>query len=132
MKKKGEEFSLWFFLELMGAVFVAYLAINVATSYAKGTAYEKLNIAKDIAMQINAIQSVPGDAYIINDNLHDYSVYFNDNRVEVYEEGLDQTKKAYYFTKPSDFKIDHRMVKPKQIVISKINNEIKIFGEIPG
>lgn len=126
MKKKGEEFSLWFLLELIGAVFVAYLAVDVAISYTQGTIYEKLNIAKDLAMQINTLHAVPGDAYIINDKLHEYSVYFVDNRVEVYEEGYGQTKGVYYFINHADSKIDIRLIKPKQIVIAKINNQIKI------
>lgn len=131
MKKKGEEFSLWFLLELIGAIFVGYLAVDVALSYTQGTIYEKLNIAKDLAMQINTLQALPGDAYIINTNLHGYSVYFKYDRVEVYEEGYDYIKGEYTFIKPANSKIDSRFPNPKQIVISKTNNEIKISGEIP-
>ncbi len=131
MKKKGEEFSLWFLLELIGAIFVGYLAVDVALSYTQGTIYEKLNIAKDLAMQINTLQALPGNAYIINTNLHGYSVYFVDNRVEVYEEGYDQSKGVYYFVNHADSEINIRLIKPKQIVIAKINNQIKISADIP-
>lgn len=131
MKKKGEEFSLWFLLELIGAIFVGYLAVDVAISYTQGTIYEKLNIAKDTAMQINTLQALPGDSYIINTNLHGYSVYFKDDRIEVYEEGYDAIKGEYTFVKPFGSKIDARFSSPKQIVIARINNDIKIFEEIP-
>jgi hypothetical protein len=131
MKKKGEEFSLWFLLELIGAIFVGYLAVDVAVSYTQGTIYEKLNIAKDLAMQINTLQAVPGDAYVLNDKLHGYSVYFIDNKIEVYEEGYDQSKGVYYFVNHADSKIDIRLIKPKQVVIAKINNQIKISEDIP-
>lgn len=131
MKKKGEEFSLWFLLELIGAIFVGYLAVDIALSYTQGTIYEKLNIAKDLAMQINTLQALPGDFYTINTNLHGYSVYFADDRVEVYEEGYDQIKGVYYFAKTFNSKINARFSNPKQITMSKINNEIKISDEMP-
>ena len=131
MAKKGEELSLWFLLELVGAIFVGYLAVDVATSYTQGTIYEKLNIAKDLATQINTLQALPGDAYIVNNNLHGYSVYFVEDRIEVYEKGYDQSKGTYYFIKPYNPKINARFSSPKQIVISKTNSEIKISEEAP-
>ena len=131
MKKRGEEMTLWSLIELVGVVFVGYMAIHVAVAYAQGTIYEKLNIAENLAMEINSLISLPGDAYIIDKNIHGYSLYFADNRIEVYEEVFDPVKGIYYFPKTENMNLALRLNKPKQVVISKINGEIKVSEEIP-
>lgn len=129
MKKRGD-ITLWFLIETAAAFLIAFLMTNVVLGYVNLTIYEKLNIAKDISMQINALSSIPGDAYIINSNLHGYSVYFSDNRVEVAKDSLDEIKGTYYFTKIGATKLDMRFEKPNQIVIAKIGNEIRISDAI--
>ena len=131
MKKKGGDTTLYSIIELVAAALVAYMAVNVATAYSQGTIYEKLNIAEDLAMQINELISMPADAYIVNKNIHGYSVYFAGNRIEVYQEVLDPIKGEYYYPKTENWNLDVRLSKPSQIVISKINGEIRISEEIP-
>jgi len=84
MKKRGQA-TLWFVMELVIAVFIVYMAIDISNAYSQGTIFEKLNIARNIAMQINTLSSLPGDAYIVNNNLHGYSLHFFDNKVQVFE-----------------------------------------------
>ncbi len=129
MKKRGD-ISLWFLLEFIVAFSVVYMAVNVSVAYAQGTIYEKLNLAKDLAMQLNTIAGISGNAYIVNKNLHDYSFYFIDNRIEV-SDSNDLVKGIYYFVKTEESDINIRLIKPKQIVISKIDGEITISEEIP-
>ena len=126
-----EEINLYFFLELAAAFFVGFILVNIAISYSKGTVYEKLNIAEDIAMQINTISSLPGDAYLIDKNMHGYSLYFNGNKIEIYDIESDPTKGVYYFSQVGNLNIDTRLDKPKQVIVSKINGQIKISEEIP-
>ncbi|MBS3102034.1 hypothetical protein J4458_01140 [Candidatus Woesearchaeota archaeon] len=130
MKKRGDV-SLRFLLELVASFLVAYMAVSVSVSYTQGTIFEKLHIAKDLAMQINALSSLPGDGYIINTKLYGYSLHFSDNKVEVFEDSADLSKGVYYFVKIGSNRLDSRFSKPKQVVISKINNEIIITEEIP-
>lgn len=129
MKKRGEA-TLWFLVELAGAILVAYLAGSISLAYTQGTIFEKLNIAKDLAMQINAISSVPGEAYIINKDLHGYSLYFSDNKIEVFEDNSDLIKGTYHFAGTAGSKLELRLINPEQVVISKINDEIKISEDI--
>lgn len=130
MKKRGIA-SLWFLIELIVAFLVGYMAFDLSASYTQKTIYEKLNIAKDLAMQINTLSGVSGNAYILNKNLYGYSVHFSDNKVEVFKDSFDQSKGVYYFTRIGDSKLDVKFDKPNQIVISKINNEIKISENPP-
>ncbi|MBI2557959.1 hypothetical protein HYW20_01445 [Candidatus Woesearchaeota archaeon] len=127
--KKGEV-SLWFLIEIIGAFLIGYLLFDVSVSIAKGTIYEKLNIAKDLAMQINTLSGIPGNAYIINKNLHGYSLYFSNNKIEVFKGDSDQTKGTYYFVKIGKSNLDVKLNNPKQVVVSKINGEIKISEDI--
>lgn len=126
-----EEINLYFFLELAAAFFVGFVLVNMAMSYAKGTVYEKLNIAEDIAMQINTLLSIPGDAYLVNKNLHGYSLYFNGNKIEVYDIEPDPTKGIYYFTQSSNINLNKRLVKPNQVIISKINGQLTVSEQLP-
>ena len=65
---EGEEIGLYFFLELAAAFAVGFILVNAGVAYAKGTIYEKLNLAEDLGMQLNTIISLPGDAFIIISN----------------------------------------------------------------
>jgi len=129
MKKRGE-ISLWFLIELVGFIFIVYVATTVASENVKNTIHEKLNIAKDISIQINTLSSVPGDGYIINNDLHGFSLQFYDDRVEVFDDS-ELLKGTYYFVKIGDSNLNLRFDNPSQIVVSKINNEIMVSEEIP-
>ncbi|MDP6547351.1 MAG: hypothetical protein QF917_00110 [Candidatus Woesearchaeota archaeon] len=130
MKKRGEA-TLWFLVELIGAFLVAYLAGSISLAYAQGIIFEKLNIAKDLAMQINTLSSVPGEAYIINKDLHGYSLYFSDNKIEVFEDASELIKGTYHYAGAMGSNLELRLIKPEQVVISKINDEIKISEDTP-
>jgi|SRR3989338_6764 len=131
MKKRGDTTVLWFFIEVIAALLIGYTIVDASVSVSKGKIYEKLNIAKDIAMQINTLSGVSGNAYIVNKNLHGYSLRFSGNMVEVFESSLEQSKGVYYFVKIGDSKLDIVMSKPKQVVVAKINNEIIVSEDIP-
>jgi len=133
MKKRADFdlVSVWFLIELVGAFLVGYMAVDLSVAYAQGTAYEKLNLAKDIAMQINTLSSVQGNAYLVTKNNYGYSVSVTDNKIEVFEDDSDQLKASYYFVKKADSKFKVILYKPNPIVVSKIGNSIKISAEIP-
>ena len=58
MKKRGEV-NLWFLVEFIAAFLVGYMLVDVGIAYAKETVYEKAHIAKNLAMEINALSSIP-------------------------------------------------------------------------
>lgn len=133
MKKRGD-ISLWFLIEVIAAFLVAYLAVDVSLAYSKGTIFEKLNVAKEISTQINTLNSISGDAYIVNDNLNGYSIKITGNKIEVFNDDSDIIKGIYYFIKLEsqniDFKLKNSIEEPKTIIISKIGNEISIKEKI--
>ena len=133
MKKRGE-ITLWFLVELIGAFLVVYLAVSISMAQAKGTIFEQLNIAKDIAMQINALNSIHGDVFISGKNMHGYSIKITGNKIEVFESESDLVKGAYYFVNTHDnsinFLLKNSADNPKNLAISKINGKISLSEEI--
>ena len=121
---------MWFFVELIAAFFVAYVAVDVSLAYAKGTIFEKLNIVRDIGMQINTLMSVPGDVEIIKNDLQGYSVRITGNKIEVFKRESDLFKGTYFLAeseiKIDNFFLDNSKEHPKKLVISKVDNEIKL------
>lgn len=130
MKKKGQA-TLWFLIELIGAVLIVGIAIEIAVTLSQGTFFEKLNIARDISMQINTLSSLPGDGYIVNKNLHGYSLRFINNKVQVYEDVNEISKGVHSFVTIKAENFDLTFVKPDLIVIAKIGDEIEISRDIP-
>jgi len=132
MEKRGQA-TLWFLIELIAAVFIVYMAIDLATALAQGIIFEKLNIARDISMQINTLSGLPGDGYIINKNLHGYSLQFFKNKVEVFEVDTELFKGTHSFVTIGPDLISEKPIfeKPDQIVISKKDNGITISDTIP-
>ena len=130
MKKRADIVSLTI-VELIGGFLVAYMAVQSGISYSKDTIHEKMNIAEDLAMQMNALMAMNGNAYIINGNLHGYSIHFVYNQIEVYDTTMDTLKGSYYYPTRENWNMDARLDKPKQIVLSKINGEIRVSEEVP-
>ena len=133
MKKRADTdlISLWFLMELIGAFLVGYMAVNLSLAYTQWTIYEKLNIAKDLAMQINTLSSVQGNAYIVNNNVNGYSISVADNKIEVFQDEFDQSRGVYYFVKKANSNLNIKLEKPKQIILAKIGDEISISEKIP-
>ena len=130
MKKRGEA-ALWFWVELVGAIVIVAIAMTLAIFYSKGIIFEELNIARDISIQINTLSSLPGDGYIVNSNLHGYSLRFINNKVEVFEDVSDQLRGSHSFVTIKNQNFDLILDKPAQVVISKIKDEIVISESVP-
>ncbi|MBL7055553.1 hypothetical protein ISS07_01430 [Candidatus Woesearchaeota archaeon] len=132
MKKRGAA-TLWMLIELVAAFLVAYIAVDVSLAYAQGTGFEKLNVAREIGLNLVAISSVPGDSYLVNDNLQGYSLRVYSGKIEVFEKEDDFVKGVY--TLPKSDLVGNFGLKnlegSKKIVISKIDNKVMISEKIP-
>lgn len=133
MKKRGAEtLTLVYALELIAGVVIALLIIHVATSYGKGEAINKKYLAKDMALQLNTLYAIPGNAYIVNsENMEKFSIRFTEEIVEVYEFEKDPTRGIYPYVRTANSKLDINFDKPKQLVLIKDGNEIKVQETIP-
>ncbi|MBS3130993.1 hypothetical protein J4212_01035 [Candidatus Woesearchaeota archaeon] len=126
MKKRGE-ISLWFLLEAVGAFLVAYTAVSISIGYSQGTAFEKLNLAREISTEINSMYAVSGDAVAVIPDLHGYSVKIEGDTVEVYEAAFDPTKAAHHFATAQSTQIKEDFREPKGMYIKKDGNRVAVF-----
>lgn len=133
MKKRGAEtLTLVYALELIAGVVIALLIIHVATSYGKGEAINKKYLAKDLALQLNTLYAIPGNAYIINsENMGKFSIRFTNEFVEVYEFEKDPTRGLYPYVRTENSNLDVNFDKPNQLVLVKDGDKIKIQETIP-
>lgn len=132
MKKRGQLLTLWMLISILGAVLVAYVFVEIGTQRGSGEIFLKSRVAKEIALEINSLYSIQGDAYIVNNELYGLSFKFKDDSVRVFKgiDGIIGTA-SYPFVKSGQQELNYEFKKPKQIVLSKINNKIKITKEIP-
>ncbi len=133
MKKRGAEtLTLVYALELIAGVIIALLIIHVATSFGKGEAINKKYLAKDLALQLNTLYAIPGNAYIVNsENMGKFSIRFTNEFVEVYEFEKDPTRGIYPYVKTENSNLDVNFDKPKQLVLVKDGNKIIVQETIP-
>ncbi|MCK4521477.1 MAG: N-acetylmuramoyl-L-alanine amidase [Nanoarchaeota archaeon] len=124
MKKRGE-LTLWFIIEIVMAVFVAALLINIATRYGEGDISNEHTIARDLAVQINTLQSVSGNAYIVNTALGKYTIKVKDNKVMAYISEADFTKPYYSYV--ASVNINNPLFKkPTKLLAGKSGNDIVV------
>jgi len=130
MKKRGSFIALWFLMELVAGVFLGFSIVKLSLDLSTGVIYEKINVARDISIQINTLASVPGDAYFVIEDLHGFSLKIKDNKVEVFEDPSDFSKGSSYFVQSQDSNLDFTLENSeelsKQIIISKVDNQITI------
>lgn len=133
MKKRGAEtLTLVHALELIAGVVIALLIIHVATSFGKGEAINKKYLAKDMALQLNALYAVPGNAYIVNsEKMGKFSIRFTGEFVEVAQFEGDPTRGIYPYVSTGNSKLDINFDKPNQLVLVKDGDNIKIQETIP-
>jgi len=132
MQKRGQLPTLWMLVSIIGAVLIAYVLANIGSGYVSGEAFLKSRVAKELALEINALYSVLGNTYVINNNTYNFSFEFKDNEVRVFYDKIELLLAASYeFVKSGQQEIDYKFEHPKQLAISKIDNKIEITKEIP-
>lgn len=132
MKKRGQLLTLWMLISIIGAVLVAYIFVEIATQRGSGEIFLKSRVARETALQVNTLYSVPGDAYIVNKGIYGFSLKVKDNEVRVFKgntEGIIGTA-SYPFVNSGEQELEFTLINPQQVVISKINGKIKISDQV--
>ena len=131
MNKRGET-MLFAVIEILAAVFIVYSFTSAANAFATQDIYEKSSLAKDIALQIGALNAIPGNAYLTNSNPKNYSYYFSKNKIIVAEKTAQEPFTGVgYYSIGKDDKIDLILKKPKALYLSNIGREINAGDKEP-
>ncbi|MBI2546275.1 hypothetical protein HYV81_03785 [Candidatus Woesearchaeota archaeon] len=79
----GTEYPLITILEILLAIVVGYLFIELGKQYVGREYASKQGIANNIGMALEALSGIQGNAYVEFDNLYDYIVTISSNSVEI-------------------------------------------------
>ncbi|HLC60956.1 MAG TPA: hypothetical protein VJJ52_06020 [Candidatus Nanoarchaeia archaeon] len=131
MKKRGQLVNKALIVLITSAV-VIITFYSAGKTYGNKEAYYRLAVAKDIALTIDYLYSIPGDVEFIYPNeVSDYDIEITDNSVRVYQHGsgkLDATAGIYGYAGTSYDKINTFVSGPKYIEIKKTGNTITAIG----
>jgi len=131
MNKRGDTL-LFAIIEMLAAVMIVYLLVSAAHAFATGDIFEKVRKSKDMAIQVDALQSVPGNAYFLNTDLDNYSYYFYEDKLVVAKKIENEPMRAvHYYTMAKGEKMRDVFLKPESLYISGIGGKIKVMQEEP-
>ena len=131
MNKRGDVSILYWILAIIISIVLILTLPKIALRAAKGDLSNEEIIAKDIALQINALQSVKGDAYIKNTGLEEYTIKFEDGKISVYKEKKDMIKPAYLYSGSRSFELDQTIINKNVLFVIKEGGKIKLSETEP-
>lgn len=131
MKKTGQLVNKALIVIITSAI-VVIAFYSAGKTYGNKEAYYKLAVAKDIALTIDYLYSVPGDIeFIYPNDISGYDIEIRDGSVRVYQHNsgrLDATAGIYGYVETSYDKIDAFVSGPKYIKLKKTGNVIEVIG----
>lgn len=131
MKKRGQLVNKALIVVITSAI-VIIAFYSAGKTYGNKEAYYKLAAAKDIALTIDYLYSVPGDVeFIYPNDISGYDVEIRDGSVRVYQHGsgkLDVTAGIYEYVGTSYDQINTFVSGPKYIKLKKTGNTIEAIG----
>ena len=131
MKKRGSIVANAMIVIIISALIVASF-YNIGEAYGTEEVFYKFAVAKDLAIHLDLIYSLPGDIeYIYPNDVSKYDVELKDNKVSVFDHNsnkLDPTIGVYEFVGISSDKPEFMAQGQKFVKISKSKNKISITG----
>jgi len=108
---------------IMLLAFAVFLVMfNWVGKIGETTTFQKEFLAKDIALLIDSLYTVPGQAVVYySKKTFNFTIEISENKVEVYENKSDFFKKSFYFTEDPSIPIDYKVIGPSEepLVFSK-------------
>lgn len=131
MKKRGQlVYKALLVIIASAIVIIAFVAAG--KSYGAQEAYYRLAVARDLALTIDLIYSLPGDIqYTYPNDVSDYDIEVKYATVKVFSHKagrLDTIAPFYSFVGNGKDSIDAEIKGKKLIMIQKTNGKIKIKG----
>ncbi len=128
MNKRGEtgtEYPVIVVAEIVLAIFVGWLFINEAQDYASNEIHYKQEIAKEIGLAIDALSGMRGNAYVEFNDLYNYRININNNKVEISTKARDLTPGIYYFVTQKENDINPKNINLENPLYFAINKQGK-------
>jgi len=132
MMKKRSQLTLKGLIELVAIAVVILFLVYTAVSKGSGEAFFKERSAKELALLINTLCGLPGNAEIIfPTDLSRLKIEIKDNFVYIYnkrfaENAKDPTAGKYGISKPNCIEASY-IEKPKTFIVKKQGNKINFI-----
>lgn len=130
MKKRGQ-LVYKALVVLIGSALIIAGFVQAGKSHGSQEAFYKLAVAKDLALTIDVIYSLPSDIeYTYPNDVSGYDVDINGNRVAIHSTGgsKDTTSQSYGFVGLSNDALNFQLKNQKFIKFKKINGKMNIVG----
>lgn len=129
--KKRSQLTLKGLFELVAIAVVIFTLIYIGVSRGSGEDYFKVRSAKELALLVNTLCSLPGNAEIIfPSDLSKFNIEVVDNIVyifnEQYTKDKDPTVGKYGISKPN-CNIEASVKNPKTLIVKKQGNQINFI-----
>ena len=121
---------LWVLASIIITIFLMVLIMVFVKTVSSSEIFFKHRVARNLALDLDAVYSVPGNSYILEREIYNYSIRFNKEKVEVYKKADELDKVSYSYVKAGDQLIDYTFQKPGELVIAKINGKIIISDSV--
>jgi len=135
MDKRGQKKFIRSVIEMAIAVVAGLILLNYAVDSTTNATIKEDFFAKDMAMQINAMYSVSGNAYMINkhEEFSNFYFMFSEDRVEVSSDSSlpDFLKPEFRYVRGSDPQINVNFEKPESLIIVKNADKVDVGQNIP-
>ena len=130
--KKRAQLTLKGLIELVAVAIVIFILIYIAVSRSSGEAFFKERSAKELALLLNTLCSLPGNAEIIfPTDLSKFNVQVENNVVYVYDTRFakntdDPVAGKYQISKPN-CNLEASVKEPKTLIVRKRGNKINFI-----
>lgn len=130
MNKKAASILLWIF-EVIAVIAVIVMALWIATKFSDETALRKVNAAEDIAMMVNTLVALPGDALVeYPRDLSKFTVALTTKYVVIFEKEAKIDGETRNFILPSDYSAVDIVKQKAKVCLKKMGKTISV-GECP-
>ena len=130
--KRGFELSLWVLIETLIAAVVIVIVFQFITGVRDDTLFEQRYMARDIALLMDSVSSVPGDVYYTYESrgLSDYDYIFSGNTIRVTKPG-EEIGGSYVFYYDNSHALDMGAVEsPNMLYFSRSGESLRVAEDI--
>ena len=117
---------------IIGSALIITGFLQAGKSYASQEVFYKLAIAKDLALTIDLLYSLPGDIkYVYPNGVSGYDIEIGENKVTVYDTNqgkLDTNQKSYNYVGSESYPVNAYIKNQKFVKFEKTNSVITISG----
>lgn len=129
MNTKAASVILWIF-EILAVVLIVVMALQVSSSFSRGQAVQKINLAEDLTMMIELLAGVSGDAIIeYPQNTKEYKLIVSADKILVFlpsDTELQRVSRKFHL--PESYQAEGFVDQQERLCVTKSGKKIILGG----